>query len=83
MTLTYIYMQEDVNELLESFLALCLEQRQLSSKTELNQNQNQNQRKEELEACSMELAIKLFTKAAELERSGDISKGTHSHSCAS
>jgi hypothetical protein len=72
-------MQEDVNELLESFLALCLEQRQLSSKTELNQNQNQ--RKEELEACSMELAIKLFTKAAELERSGDISKGTHS--CAS
>lgn len=74
-------MQEDVNELLESFLALCLEQRQLSSKTELNQNQNQ--RKEELEACSMELAIKLFTKAAELERSGDISKGTHSHSCAS
>jgi hypothetical protein len=70
-------MQEDVNELLESFLALCLEQRQLSSKTELNQNQ----RKEELEACSTELAIKLFTKAAELERSGDISKGTHS--CAS
>lgn len=63
-------MQEEVNELLESFLALCLEQRQLTN------NSDSNQRKEELKISSMELAQKLYTKAAELERSGDISKGT-------
>ena len=63
-------MQEEVNELLESFLALCLEQRQLTN------NLDSSQRKEELEKSSTELAQKLYTKAAELERSGDISKGT-------
>lgn len=63
-------MQEEVNELLESFLALCLEQRQLTST-----NSDYYQKKEELKRSSMDLAQKLYTKAAELERSGDISKG--------
>lgn len=64
-------MQEEVNELLESFLALCLEQRQFTSA-----NYDSNQKREELKRSSMDLAQKLYTKAAELERSGDISKGT-------
>lgn len=64
-------MQGEVNELLESFLALCLEQRQLTSGAS-----DSNQKREEIKRSSMELAQKLYTKAAELERSGDISKGT-------
>lgn len=64
-------MQEDVNELLEAFLSLCLEQRQL---TRIDSTATEEQ-KEDLKNSSMKLAQKLYTKAAELERSGDFSKG--------
>lgn len=70
-------MAEEVNELLDSFLALCLEQRQLSS-SETTVSSNNDRRREELKASSLELAKKLYTKAAELERNGDISRGTMS-----
>ncbi len=66
-------MSEEVNDLLEAFLSLCLEQRQLTATSE--ENSSLDRRKDELKASSMELAQKLYTKAAELERSGDISKG--------
>lgn len=67
-------MQEEVNELLESFLALCIEQRNLSNS--FGFDSSSSQRKEDLAGSSMKLAQKLYTKAAELERYGDISKGT-------
>lgn len=65
-------MQEEVTELLDSFLSLCLEQRQL---TNAQNSSEVAQRQKELKTSSMKLAQKLYTKAAELERSGDISKG--------
>ena len=69
-------MSEEVTQLFEDFLSLCLEQRQLAS----NSDQNSNSRRiDEFKASSMELAQKLYTKAAELERSGDISKGKNDY----
>ena len=65
-------MHEEVTELLDSFLSLCLEQRQL---TNAPNSSEVAQRQQELKTSSMKLAQKLYTKAAELERSGDISKG--------
>lgn len=62
-------MSEEVNELIDKFLSLCLEQRKVSSSAE------EARRREELQLASLELARKLYTKAAELERSGDITKG--------
>lgn len=67
-------MSEEVNELLDSFLSLCLEQRQLTN-SETGNEETVTIKKDELKASSLELAKKLYTKAAELERSGDISKG--------
>ena len=62
-------MSEEVNELIEEFLSLCFEQRQISS------SNDEERIREELKKSSMELSKKLYTKAAELERSGDITKG--------
>ena len=65
-------MSEEVTDLIETFLSLCLEQRQLKSSSPSGENVL---REEELKVSGLELAIKLYTKAAELERAGDISKG--------
>lgn len=70
-------MSEEVNELMDAFLSLCLEQRQLNNEQE-GRGRGGGEgsiRKEELKTSALELAQKLYIKAAELERSGDISKG--------
>lgn len=59
-------MSDEVNELLDAFLSLCLEQRKLSQESDESVK---------LKASALELAQKLYIKAAELERSGDISRG--------
>lgn len=71
-------MSEEVNGLIDSFLALCLEQRQIisNSSTKADDDEIISRKRRELKTASLELANKLYTKAAELERSGDISKGT-------
>lgn len=66
-------MSDDINELMEAFLSICLEQRQISN--EVAGDDLKAKRKEELKNSSNELAQKLYTKAAELERSGEITKG--------
>ena len=69
-------MSEEVDELMDAFLALALQQRQLnSSRAAINSD---SIKMEELNASALALAQKLYTKGAELERSGDITKGnTH------
>lgn len=63
-------MSDEVDELLNKFLSLCLKQR----KEQLIDSPHVN-RREYLKTSALDLAQKLYTKAAELERSGDISQG--------
>lgn len=74
---------DEFNELLESFKSLCLNQRLFdlnskSSSTDIN-GQTFIQMESELKASSQTLAIKLFTKAGDLERLGEYGKGTPQH----
>lgn len=63
-------MSDEVDELIEEFLSLCLEQRQVIRSGRVD-------KEEELKLASLKLAKKMYTKAAEFERSGDITKGTY------
>lgn len=86
-------MSEEINELMDAFLALCLEQKKLKNEQEKEQefkletvnlsiinqqnikhSNNKVCTEEELKNSALVLAKKLYTKAAELERSGKISK---------
>lgn len=73
-------MSEEVDQLMDAFLSLCLEQRKQKLENEREEidemNRSENEiRAEYLKSSALELAQKLYFKAAELERLGDISKG--------
>ena len=71
-------MSDEASKLIAEFLSLCFEQRQLSSEEEQEERKEEHESKrEQLRVSSMKLSKKLYTKAAELERAGDITKGKH------
>lgn len=77
--------ENETNELIEAFLSLCLEQKKQTKAKEMEEEKEKdnssndfknknNFKEEELKNSALLLAKKLYTKAAALERSGDISK---------
>ena len=77
--------EQETNELIEAFISLCLEQKKQTKAIEIEEEKEKdnsrndfknknNFKEEELKNSALLLAKKLYTKAAALERCGDISK---------